>query len=215
MEREDKKFNPKEHLVKITRTNKATGEKITSDYLEAKWRLVWAKEEHPDWRIFPQVNLFPAGENSIPEAALACVEIWEGDKLLAKEFGYCEKKDFQRFVEKAITTALGRALALLGYGTQWAQELEEELIEEGLSDSPVQTVELEEPQEEGNPPTEKQINLIHSLVKGLGMNDEEYRNLLRTKFRVDSSKDLRGKQIQELINFLKEQSRRLSEQKAK
>jgi len=204
-------FNPKEHLVKITRTNKVTGEKVVNDYLEAKWRLVWAKEEHPDWRILPKVDLYPF--ESLPESALATVEIWEGDKVLAREFGYCEKKDFPRFVEKAITTAIGRTLALLGYGTQWAMEYEEEQVVEGTSDSPVlETVEMEEPKG-SNPPTEKQINLIHSLVKGLGMSDEEYRNLLRTDFKVDSSRDLRGKQVQELIDFLKEQSRILKEQK--
>jgi len=211
MEREERRFNPKEHIVKLVRTNRTTGEKITSDYLEAKWRLVWAKEEHPDWRIFPQVTLFPASENSIPESALASVEIWEGDKVIAREFGYCEKKDFARFVEKAITTALGRALALLGYGTQWAQEFEEDLVEEGTSDSPIQVVEMTE--EDNHAPSEKQIGLIHSLVKAIKMTEDEYRKLLKEKFGITSARELRGKQIQELIDFLKEQARILKEQK--
>ena len=198
---EERRFNPKEHIVKLVRTNRTTGEKVVTDYLEAKWRLVWAKEEHPDWRIFPQVSLFPASENSIPEAALASVEIWEGDKVIAREFGYCEKKDFQRFVEKAITTALGRALALLGYGTQWAQEFEEELVEEGTSDSPIQVVEMTE--ENNHAPSEKQIGLIHSLVKAIKMTEDEYRKFLKEKFGVTSAKELRGRQIQEAIDLLK------------
>ena len=198
---EERRFNPKEHIVKLVRTNRTTGEKVVTDYLEAKWRLVWAKEEHPDWRIFPQVSLFPASENSIPEAALASVEIWEGDKVIAREFGYCEKKDFQRFVEKAITTALGRALALLGYGTQWAQEFEEELVEEGTSDSPIQVVEMTE--ENNHAPSEKQIGLIHSLVKAIKMTEDEYRKFLKEKFGVASAKELRGRQIQEAIDLLK------------
>jgi len=222
------KFNPKDHIIIISKWDDRLKKVVNQNYLEAKWRLVWFREDHPDWVINTTISLIKNGDG--PFASLAEAVIKDNQNVVkANGWGYEERIEEKydpelkktktvfnsKFVEKSETTAIARALAQLGYGTQWAMEYEEGQVVEEISDSPVpETVEMEESKEEsGNPPTEKQINLIHSLVKGLGMNDEEYRNLLRTDFKVDSSKDLRGKQVQELIDFLKEQSRILKEQK--
>lgn len=39
------KFNPAEKLTQIK----------GKDYLEVKWRLVWLREEHPDWGVETEV----------------------------------------------------------------------------------------------------------------------------------------------------------------
>jgi len=228
MEREEKKFNPKEHLILIPRWDDRLKKMVNQNYLEAKWRLVWFREDHPDWVIITTISLIKNGDSPFASLAEAVIKDNQG-VIKANGWGYEERIEEKydpelkknktvfnsKFVEKSETTAIARALAQLGYGTQWALEYEEGQVVEEVSDSPIpETVEMEEPKaESGNPPTEKQINLIHSLVKSLGMSDEEYRNLLRTDFKVDSSRDLRGKQVQELIDFLKEQARILKEQK--
>jgi len=43
---------------------------------------------------------------------------------------------------------------------------------------------------------------IHALVNRLGMTDEQYRDLLRDRFNVDSSKSLTGLQCRTLCSFL-------------
>jgi len=218
------KFNPKDHIIIISKWDDRVKRVVNQNYLEAKWRLVWFREDHPDWIINTTINLIKSGDNPFASLAEAVIKDTQG-VIKANGWGYEERIEEKydpelkknktvfnsKFVEKSETTAIARALAQLGYGTQWALEYEEGQTVEEISDSPVpETVEMEESQKEGNPPTEKQINLIHSLVKGIGMTDDEYKNLLNS-FGVSSSKDLRGEQIQELIDFLKEQSRLLKE----
>jgi hypothetical protein len=65
----------------------------------------------------------------------ATVDDGEGGK--ASAFGTETRKSFEDFVEKASTRAVGRALALLGFGTQFVGE---ELSEGGhVADAPVDT----------------------------------------------------------------------------
>jgi hypothetical protein len=91
------------------------------DYLEVKYRLVWFREERPTWSI----------ETSFVErsdrAALARAEIRdEGGRIVATSHKFENVQGFPDFLEKAETGAIGRALALIGYGTQFcADELDE------------------------------------------------------------------------------------------
>jgi len=143
-------FDPREHLIKIPRWDEKLKKVVYQDYLEAKWRLVWFKEECPDWTIETYVTLYP--ENGLPQASLAKAIIRDpSGEAKAIEWGYSEKyiEEIDRktqekrvtvnpkFVEKSVTTAIARALALLGYGTQYAKELEEGQTVEEISDSPV------------------------------------------------------------------------------
>lgn len=112
-------FDPRPHLMKYK----------GRDYLEAKWRLVWLRAEHPDARIVTE--LIERGD----KAALfrACVTLPSGGS--ATGWGSETQDDFGDFLEKAETKALGRALAALGYGTQFAVELDEG---DSVADSPVE-----------------------------------------------------------------------------
>jgi hypothetical protein len=91
------------------------------DYIQVAHRLVWFREEMPDARI----------ETSFIEIedqyaiARAVVSTSDG-KILGTATKKEDAKHFPDFIEKAETGAIGRALALCGFGTQFAPELDEE-----------------------------------------------------------------------------------------
>jgi len=98
-------------------------------YLEVKYRLVWFREEHPDWSI--ETSILKTTE----DFSLCRAEIKdENGRLVATAHKSESKDNFSDHTEKAETGAIGRALALCGYGTQFAPELEEG---ERVVDAPV------------------------------------------------------------------------------
>lgn len=113
-------FNPNEHMMKLK----------GKDYLQVAWRLVWFREDHPDWSIDPTIIEMDA-EHAVFKAVIS-------DETGAQKcagHGSESKRDFGDFIEKAETKAVGRALAMLGYGTQFtAAEFDEG---ERIVDSPV------------------------------------------------------------------------------
>lgn len=114
-------FNPKQHLTKVK----------GKDYLEVKWRLVWFREDHPDYRI--DTNFLKLDIDQGVAICQATIYDNEGNPLATgTKTEY--KVSFFDYVEKSETGAIGRALAALGYGTQFAPELEEG---DRIVDSPV------------------------------------------------------------------------------
>ena len=116
-------FNPKEHLMSLK----------GKDYLQVMWRLVWFREEKPLWAIDTKL------EDLTESHAVFSAKIYDENGIL-KSAGYGSEsiKDFRDYIEKAETKAVGRALAMLGYGTQFAPEMDE--CEDGknrIVDSPV------------------------------------------------------------------------------
>ena len=117
-------FNPKEHLMDLK----------GKDYLQVMWRLVWFRDEKPLWSIDTKL------EQLTESHAVFSAKIFD-ENGVQKSAGYGSEsiKDFRDYIEKAETKAVGRALAMLGYGTQFAPEMDE--CEDGkdrLADSPVQ-----------------------------------------------------------------------------
>lgn len=113
-------FNPTEHLMDLK------GKK----YLQIMWRLVWFREEKPLWSI--DTKLEQLTENH----AVFSAKIYD-ENGIQKSAGYGSEsiKDFRDYIEKAETKAVGRALAMLGYGTQFSPELDEgERIADSLVD---------------------------------------------------------------------------------
>jgi hypothetical protein len=99
------------------------------EYLEVKYRLVWFREEHPDWAI--ETELLSVTEDS----AYCRAVIKDGNgRVIATSHKFENKKGFADFIEKSETGSIGRALALIGFGTQFcADELDEG---ERIVDSP-------------------------------------------------------------------------------
>lgn len=119
-------FNPRDHL----RTLRGKGG--PAEYLDVKYRLVWLRSEHPDAAI--ESDKVEGGIESNYAVFKARVSIPDGGS--ATGWGSETKADFADFLEKAETKAIGRALAALGYGTQFAPDLDEG---DRLGDAPVDT----------------------------------------------------------------------------
>lgn len=118
---------------KTFKTTKGTELPLTNlrgkDYLEVKYRLVWFREERPTWSI--ETDFVSLDK----ESAMGRAVIKDDTGRIIATAHKCEdKKGFQDFAEKAETGSIGRALALIGYGTQFAPEIEED---DRIVDSPV------------------------------------------------------------------------------
>lgn len=112
-------FNPNEHLIDLK----------GKQYLQVMWRLVWFREEKPLWSIDTKLEQL-TDNHAVFSAKISD----ESGVQKASGYGSESVKDFRDFIEKAETKAIGRALAMLGYGTQFAPELDEEAR---IVDSPV------------------------------------------------------------------------------
>lgn len=129
-------FNPNEHLMDLK----------GKQYLQVMWRLVWFREDKPTWCIDTKL------EQLTDNHAVFSAKISD-ENGIQKASGYGSEsiKDFRDFIEKAETKAIGRALAMLGYGTQFAPELDEG---ERIVDSPAQRKKsASKPKEQEAPPT--------------------------------------------------------------
>lgn len=114
-------------------------------YLQVAHRLVWLTEEHSNYDIsttFLELN----EEFAIAQSNVVIFD--ESGRVLKRATATKKetKKDFPDFIEKAETGSLGRALAMLGLGTQFC----EQDLDEGdrLADSPTvpkKTVESKAP----------------------------------------------------------------------
>lgn len=103
-------FKPQEHTVTL-RGGQA--------YLPVAWRLVWLRTDHPDAIVTTELVDHREG------FALFRAQVSIPGGGSATGWGSETSKDFLDYIEKAETKALGRALAALGYGTQFAPELSE------------------------------------------------------------------------------------------
>lgn len=106
----EKQFDASRYLVRLK----------GKDYLEVKWRLLWLRTEHPDALVETEM----VSHTFQPPMAVfrARVTIPEGGS--ATGWGHEDAADFGDYLEKAETKALGRALAALGYGTQFTEEFD-------------------------------------------------------------------------------------------
>lgn len=117
-------FNPNEHMMQLK----------GKDYLQVAWRLVWFRDEEngcgATWGL--QTELLEHGEDW---AVFKATITDSNGKVISTGHGSESKKDFGDYLEKAETKAVGRALAMLGFGTQFAaDELDEG---ERIVDSPI------------------------------------------------------------------------------
>jgi hypothetical protein len=107
-------------------------------YMIVANRLIWFIEENPFYTI--ETTFASLTENSAVAKATIVLLDAEGKRFIRKVDAYKSecKENFDDFAEKATTGAIGRALALLGYGTQFAlADLDEG---ERIVDAPLQPV---------------------------------------------------------------------------
>ena len=146
---QEKQFNPAEHIMQIK------SGKGNNDYLPVQWRLVWFRTECPQGTIDTEEIIVDLDKECEAEIYAWNQDTRRSEKQLKRAPGYARFRaivtdgkggratatksergvDFPDFVEKAETGAIGRALAALGYGTQFAPELNEE---HRIVDAPVE-----------------------------------------------------------------------------
>lgn len=91
-------------------------------YLPVSARIVWFREEHPDWGIITE----PIEINHEKQYAVFKATIFNAEgRVMAMGTKKEDVKGFGDYLEKAETGSVGRALALCGYGTQFAPDLDE------------------------------------------------------------------------------------------
>lgn len=105
-------FDPKRHLINLK----------GKEYLPVSARLIWFRQEHPDWSIITT----PIEINMEKNYAIFSASIMNAEgKIIATGTKMETIKDFGDFLEKAETGSVGRALAMCGFGTQFAPEFSE------------------------------------------------------------------------------------------
>ena len=104
----DSNFDASKYLTKLS----------GKDYLEVKWRLLWLRTLHPDAVIETELVKHGAG------LALFRARVTIPGAGSATGWGSETAEDFGDFIEKAETKSLGRALAALGYGTQFCEDFD-------------------------------------------------------------------------------------------
>ncbi len=142
-------FNPREHLINIK------NRQGSAEYLPVQWRLVWFRQECPQGTIETELVHLELDKETEEEAFAWNAEKRRSEKVTKTAKGLAifratvkdgkggvatatkmeRAASFPDFLEKAETGAIGRALAALGYGTQFtADELDEA---HRIVDSPV------------------------------------------------------------------------------
>ena len=118
--KQNSKFDSQKYLIKVK----------GKDYLEVKFRLHWFRLEKVLWDIKTEIVKLDTDRG----LAVVRADIYD-EKGNHRSSGLSMEtmKNFQDYLEKAETSATGRALAALGYGTLQSVELEEGKI----VDSPV------------------------------------------------------------------------------
>lgn len=118
--------------MKTVKTNKGTELPLLNlkgkDYLQAQHRVVWFREEKPEWSIETEI-ISHSPEHSLCRATIRN----ESGRIIAQASKEETKQGFPDHLEKAETGAIARALSLCGFGTAFAQELDEGAR---LADSP-------------------------------------------------------------------------------
>lgn len=112
-------------------------------YLQVAHRVLWFREERPDWGVETHIVSTDATGSTVRAEVFD-----ETGTCRSSAHKHEDKAHFPDHLEKAETGAIGRALALVGYGTQFAPEIDEG---ERVVDSPIRGAVYPEqpPPEEG------------------------------------------------------------------
>jgi hypothetical protein len=162
-------FDPGRYLTKVG----------SSDYLEVKWRLVWLREVHPEAIV--ETELVSHSD----QMAIFRARVTIPDGGSATGYGSEGYDDFRDYIEKAETKAIGRALAALGFGTQFCPDFDFGAAHGAVVDSPIDfastrgrrmatgRAEDRNGGGGGQPATPRQLKFIQAIAREHGIADEE------------------------------------------
>ena len=131
-------FDPRAHLIQLK----------GRDYLPVAARLLWLNEETDRYKI--ETDILRLEDNfAVVRATVSLLDETGNPSRSATAIKREDKTHFPDFLEKAETGSVGRALGMLGFGTQFAPEFDEieAKLEARVVDSP-QTARAIEPTRE-------------------------------------------------------------------
>ncbi|SRR5579871_101876 len=153
---ETRSFNPSDHLMQIKNRGG------NSDYLPVQWRLVWFNEQCPEGKITIVEKIIEPDREVEKEVMQWNNETRRSEKVIKRASGWAyfhvrvedgkgkvgeavkseSAVDFDDYIEKADTGATGRALAKIGYGTQFAPEFDEQhrIVDAPVERAPIRSV---------------------------------------------------------------------------
>jgi len=172
-------YNPSAHIIQISTSQ---GKK---DYLPVQFRLVWFRAECPEGKITTELLDLSRSEECEHETSVWNDEKRKYEKVIKRAKGVAVFKAtiedgkggkatgtkmetaaaFADYVEKSETGSIGRALAALGYGTQFTDDLDEG--DERLADAPVARPSRPDIDPD-SPATLQQLDTIRKLQKQAG-----------------------------------------------
>lgn len=196
-------FNPREHLIELK------SKQGSQEYLPVQWRLVWFREACPQGEILTELITLDLDRETQEEGYAWNNETRRSEKVVKRAKGYAMFKatikdgkggiatgykseraaSFSEYAEKAETGAIGRALAALGYGTQFAPELDEQ---HRIVDAPVdRSASSSDGNNNGQKPlaTVRQVTGNHAKVSGASV-EEKTAGTLATDQQLTSIRKL-------------------------
>ncbi len=218
MSSDEQKFNPNKHMRVFERRQRqrdGSYKTVKIDYLDVKWRIVWFREEHPEGSIETLLKSTPGEPPAVMQATVRYVDQYDDQGkplwVTVTGWGQCDQDDWSDWLEKAETRAIGRALALAGYGTQFCED-----FEEVIADGPVDQGERRQPQqrnggsparrsggETGELMTANQQKYIFSLAREAGLPNDELDEIVHARFGHGMSEVLKS-EASALIGSLQE-----------
>jgi hypothetical protein len=167
-------FNPNDHVMQIKNRNGS------ADYLPVQWRLVWFREHCPEGSIETEMLHLDLDRETEEEGYAWNNETKRSEKVVKRANGLAvfravvkdgkggiatgtkseKAASFPDYIEKAETGSIGRALAALGYGTQFAPDLDEQ---HRIVDAPV---DRSTPATDGNDNERKPLASVRSATVG-------------------------------------------------
>lgn len=177
-------FNPEKYLTLVN----------GKEYLEVRWRIKWFRTDFPEGRIETDLVSYTEREAVVKATVTA---IRDGAICgVSSDYGSETPQDFGDYLEKASTKAIGRALASLGFGTQFTTEHDFGADQGRVVDSPVargggsrETSNQARPQPQQSSSGEilasdPQMGAIYGIQKSMNWTDVETGDLAHDLFGV-------------------------------
>jgi hypothetical protein len=204
------KFNPADYLRTITRRKKIRDAKGNEQwveenhqYLDVKYRLLWFRQVYPDGYI--ETNEIEVNDKFARiEAIVYDKDPANGGKRLGKGRRQVCAADFKDFCEKAETQAIGRSLAVAGFGTQFCDDLDEE---DSVADSPTEKSGAKPNNNSLAEDIPANLSDLYKAASRKGLKKEDTNLLVFIKYQKEDASQLTDNEVQELISGIKDTPR--------
>ena len=174
---------------------------VYADYLEVKWRMVWYRKDHRE-------NTKTVIKDKIIDRdqrfAYFEIEVTDSNNNTETGVGSETGEDFHDYIEKAYTKAYGRALAALGYGTQFATEISEgeRIVDSPVNNPAASTTHKTAEDVFGDRATEAQRKAIYAIYNNLGMDEKDIKEIISKRYNKRDGKSLSKLEASDLIDYL-------------